>query len=150
MLKLSFAVLAVALAGTASAGGWRSMRVEATDIDSFTKSVVAFEEELSTPRHYVFKLALRDLWRQGMQRASAEQREYTETEYFMQLDGLSYEEIVALADATGETTKARYRQAVKGSIAARGPGSTASSALMADRGTPVGGPGGQYRGGRGY
>jgi hypothetical protein len=147
MLKLTAIALAVAFAGTASAG-WRAMRVEAADTASFEESVAAFEVELSTARHYVLMLALQDIWAQGLQRARAEQREYTEAEYFRQLDGLTYEEIVTLADPSGKTTKERYRAGVAKMLANRGP--MASVSVPGDRGTPVGGPGGQYRGGRGY
>lgn len=149
-LKLAAAALAVAFAGTASAG-WRTMRVEAADVASFEESVAAFEEELSTARHYVFMLALQDIWAQGLQRASAEQREYTEAEYLQQLDGQTYDEILTLADPTGEVTKERYRTGVSKTLANRRPvvatgvGPSASNSV-----TPVGGPGGQYRGGRGY
>jgi hypothetical protein len=149
-LKLTAAALAIALAGTASAG-WRAMRVEAADVASFEESVAAFEEELSTPRHYVFMMALQDIWAQGLQRAGAEQREYTEAEYFRQLDGLTYDEIVTLADPTGKTTRERYRTGVSKMLANRGPlVATGVSASASNNATPVGAGGGQYRGGRGY
>ena len=149
-LKLAATVLAIAFAGTASAG-WRAMRVEATDLSSFEGSVAAFQEELSTARHYVFMLALQDIWAQGLERARAEQREYTEAEYFRQLDGLTYDDIVTLADPTGEVTRDRYRTGVANTVANRGPGVAPGVTPQAsNNATPVGGPGGQYRGGRGY
>jgi len=149
-LKVAATALAIALAGTASAG-WRTMRVEAADLSSFEESVGAFEEELSAARHYVFMLALRDIWAQGVQRAGAEQREYTEAEYFRQLDGLTYDDIVTLADPSGEITRDRYRAGVAKTIANRGPGVAPGVSPQASNNvTPVGGPGGQYRGGRGY
>ena len=113
MLKLTVAMLAVALAGTASAAGWRSLRVDGSSEEGFTKSVAAFESKLSPARHYVFALALQDLWVQGTQSAGAEQREYTASEYFRRVDGLGYDEIVKLADPTGDTAKARYVAAVR-------------------------------------
>ena len=149
-LKLTVTALAIAFAGTASAG-WRSMRVEAADLASFDESVAAFEEELSTARTYVFMLALQDIWSQGLQSAGAEQREYTEAEYLRQLDGLTYDEIVTLADPTGKTTKERYRTGVAKMLANRGPAVAPGVSPSASNNiTPVGGPGGQYRGGRGY
>ena len=149
-LKLTVAALAIALAGTASAG-WRSMRVEAADLATFEESVAAFEEELFTARHYVFMLALQDMWDRGLERASAEQREYTEAEYFRQLDGLTYDEVVTLADPTGEVTRERYRAGVAKTLANRRPGVAPGVTPQAsNNATPVGGPGGQYRGGRGY
>ena len=149
-LKVAAAVLAIAFAGTASAG-WRAMRVQAADLASFEESVAAFEGELSTARHYVFMLALQDIWAQGLQRAGAEQRAYTEAEYFQQLDGLTYDDIVTLADPSGEITRDRYRTAVAKTIANRGPGVAPGVTPQAsNNATPVGGSGGQYRGGRGY
>jgi len=149
-LKLAATVLAIAFASIASAG-WRTMRVEAANAANFDESVAAFEEELSTARHYVLILALQDIWAQGLQRASAEQREYTEAEYFRQIDGLTYDEIVTLADPTGKVTKERYRTGVAKTVANRGPaGSIGVGPAASNSVTPVGGPGGQYRGGRGY
>ena len=149
-LKIAATVLAIAFASSASAG-WRSMRVEAADLATFEESVAAFEGELSTARHYVFMLALQDIWARGLERASAEQREYTEAEYFRQLDGLTYDDVVTLADPSGEITRDRYRAGVAKTIANRGPGVTPGVSPQASNNvTPVGGPGGQYRGGRGY
>ena len=149
-LKLAATVLAIAFASTASAG-WRTMRVEAANAANFDESVAAFEEELSTARHYVLILALQDIWAQGVQRAGAEQREYTEAEYFRQLDGLTYGDIVTLADPSGEITRDRYRAGVAKTIANRGPGVAPGVSPQASNNvTPVGGSGGQYRGGRGY
>src|SRR5262245_46733405 len=148
-LKLTVTALAIAFAGTASAG-WRTMRLEAVDLATFDESVSAFEEELSTARQYVFILALQDIWAQGLQSAGAQQREYTEIEYLRQLDGLTYDEIVTLADPTGKTTKERYRTGVAKTLASKrtNPTNPVPSATTAS--TPVGGAGGQYRGGRGY
>jgi hypothetical protein len=149
-LKLTVTALAIALAGTASAG-WRSMRFEAADLATFEESVAGFEAQLSTPRHYVFMLALQDIWAQGLQSAGAEQREYTEAEYLRQLDGLTYDDIVTLADPTGKTARERYRAGVAKMLANRGPAvATGVSPAASNSITPVGGPGGQYRGGRGY
>ena len=110
MLKLTVAVLAVALAGTASAGGWRSLRVDGSSQAGFAKSVEEFREALSPGRRYTFDRALQDILVQGTKSAAAEQRKYTATEYFRQLDGLGYEEVVTFTDPTGETAR-RYRAA---------------------------------------
>jgi hypothetical protein len=111
MLKLTVAVLAVALAGAANAAGWRSLRLDASSEEAFVQSVEAFEKKLSPARDWVFRQALRDIWTQGTKSATAEQREYTEAEYRRQVDGLSYEEVVTLTDPTGKTAKDRYRTA---------------------------------------
>ncbi len=117
MLKLTVAVLAVALAGTASAG-WRSMRLEANDEASFTKSLAMFTAKLSPARRVVFGEALKDIWLKGTLAAEAVQREYTASDYYRQIDGLGYDEIVRLVDPTGDTAKARYRAAAVSTRAA--------------------------------
>jgi hypothetical protein len=111
MLKLKVAVLAIALAGSASADGWRSLRLDATSEASFTKSVAAFQETLPAARRLVFNAALHDIWLQGTQDADRAQREYTSSEYFQTLDGLGYKGITTLTDSTGETARTRYRAA---------------------------------------
>jgi hypothetical protein len=102
MLKLTLAVLAVALAGTASAAGWRSMRIDASSEADFTASVSALRDELPEKRRHVLDLALNDIWVRGAEAAAAEQRDYVASEYFRRVDGLRYKEIVTLTDLTGE------------------------------------------------
>ena len=111
MLKLTVAVLAVALAGSASAEGWRSLRIDASGEEAFAQSMTAFKEELSPAREYVFGQALKDIWNEGEKAAEAEQRQYTADEFYRQLDGLRYEEVVNYTDPTGDTAKERYRTA---------------------------------------
>src|SRR4029079_3313688 len=107
MLKLAVAaaIFALGIAGTASAAGWRSLRLDARDETSFTSSVAVFEKKLSPERWYVFRVALHDIWDHGTKKAAADQREYTATHYLRELDGLRYEEIVNLTDPTGETAR---------------------------------------------
>jgi hypothetical protein len=108
MLKLTTAVLTVALAGSASAAGWRDLRIDATSETSFDRSVELLRDKLTNARKHVLERALQDIWTQRTQDAAAEQREYTQEDYYAQLDGLSYEEVVRLLDPTGEQAK-RYR-----------------------------------------
>ena len=110
MLKLAIAVLAVALAGTASAGGWRSLRVDGSSEAAFGESVAALQEKLTPARRYTFERALQDILIHGTKGAEGEQRETTTSEYWRQLDGLGYEEVVTFTDPTGETAR-RYRAA---------------------------------------
>jgi hypothetical protein len=110
MLRLTIALLTLAFAATASAG-WRDLRVDGSSADAFAKSLDVFKEELSAPRQYVFGEALKDIWVVGAKKAEAEQRDYTADEYYAQLDGLTYEEVVTLTDPTGETAKKRYDEA---------------------------------------
>ena len=61
MLKITVAVLAVALAGTASAGGWRDLRIDGSSEASFAESMEAFKEKLPRDRLYVFVLAMQEI-----------------------------------------------------------------------------------------
>lgn len=120
MQKLTVVVLAVAFAGTASAAGWRDLRIDASSEAAFTASVATLQKTLPPVRRFAFEHSLRDLWAQGVQRATTEQSEYTSADYFRQLDGLAYEEVVKLADPTGETRKQRYRAASLTRVGAAG------------------------------
>jgi hypothetical protein len=110
MLKLTIAVLATALAGTATAG-WRDLRVDGTSEAAFAQSLEVFKEKLSPARRQVFGEALKDIWLEGTTAAEAEQREYTASDYYGQVDGLGYDEVVNYTDPTGHTAKMRYRNA---------------------------------------
>jgi hypothetical protein len=111
MLQLTVAMVALALAGAASAENWKDLRVDGSSEDAFAQSLAAFKDKLSPTRQHVFGEALKDIWIAGTKAAEAEQREYTASDYYAQIDGLGYEQVVALADPIGETTRARYREA---------------------------------------
>ena len=55
MLKLTVVILGVALAGTASAAGWRSMRIDASSEASFNESVAALQDKLPRVRRRVLE-----------------------------------------------------------------------------------------------
>jgi hypothetical protein len=107
MLKLTVAILGLAVATSASAAGWRSLRVDASSETAFKESVALLQDKLSPSRRHAFDRALQEIWIQGTRQASAEQREFTAADYFARLDGLSYEEVVLLPDPTGDRAK-RY------------------------------------------
>ena len=117
MLKLTFAVLAIALASTAGAAGWRDLKIDGSSEAAFQKSLAAFNEELSRERHQVFTAALMDIWLKGTADAKADQREYTVSDYHSQLNGLSYDEVVNFTDPTGKTAEQRYDDAKRTRIA---------------------------------
>src|SRR6188508_1700930 len=101
MQKLTVAVLAFALAGTAAAG-WRDLRIDASSEATFKESISAFEEKLSPSRRNAFLRSLQDIRNHGLQLAEEQQREYTDADYQRQLHGLGYEEVVTLTDPTGK------------------------------------------------
>src|SRR5688572_4041675 len=107
MLKLTIAVVAIALAGTASAERWKDLRVDGSSEEAFAQSLAEFKEKLSPARQHAFGQALKDIWTRGVKAASVEQREYTAADYYRQVDGLGYEQVVTLTDPSGETAKKR-------------------------------------------
>ena len=113
MLKLTVGIAAIALAGTASADNWKDLRVDASSEDAFVQSLAEFRDKLSPARVYAFGEALKEIWLNGTKAAAAEQREYTASDYYGQVDGLGYKQVVALADPTGETTKRRIREGIR-------------------------------------
>jgi len=117
MLKSIVAVLAIALAGTAGAAGWRDLKIDGSSEAAFQRSLEAFNQELPLERHRVFTAALMDIWLQGTEEAKANQREYTVSDYHSQLDGLSYDQVVTFTDPSGETAKQRYEDAKRSKIA---------------------------------
>jgi hypothetical protein len=143
MLKLTIAVLAVALAGTASAG-WRALRVDGRSEEAFAKSLESVKDKLSPARRYVFGEALKDIWLQGEKAAAAEQRDYTADEYYRQVDGLRYEEVVKLTDPTGDTAKDRYRTASLSNRYSRPAMPASMQGNMANQAPPPIGWSGQY------
>jgi hypothetical protein len=142
MVKLTVAVLLVALAGTASAGGWRSLRLDARNESEFTESVALFQDKLSPSRRHAFDRALQAIWLQGTREASDAQREFTPSDYFTQLDGLTYEEIVTLLDPTGDSAK-RYRAEY---YATRGTPWSGNATAWSQQGYPPPVQNGTYRG----
>jgi hypothetical protein len=149
MLKLTIAVVAVALAGSASAAGWRSLRIDASSDASLDHSLTEFREELTNGRRYAFGLALQEIWVRGTKAAEANGREYTVADYRQQLDGLSYEQVVRVTDPTGE--KARRYRAAYNPYAERNARQAALLAARphdgwANRPAPIGPHGEQVRG----
>jgi hypothetical protein len=145
MVKITVAVVALALAGTASADGWRKLRVDGSSEAGLTKSMATFEEELPPGRYQVLLQALEDIWREGTRNARAGEREYTAADFLRDLDGLRYKEVVEFTDPTGLTARARYRQA----FAQQNPGATnlpAAPGMPASRPAPIGWNGQQVRG----
>jgi hypothetical protein len=121
MLKLTAAMLAIALAGTASAAKWRDLRVDGSSEEAFAQSLEVFKDKLPRSRWYTFDRVLKNIWLQETQAAAAEQREYTRDDYLRQLDGLTYNEIGKVLDPTGKLAqgyRAQYFDARRGGGAA--------------------------------
>jgi hypothetical protein len=54
-------MLAIVIASTASAAGWRSLRIDASSEVSLQESVATLQEKLSPSRRHAFAVAARDL-----------------------------------------------------------------------------------------
>ena len=148
MLKLTVAMVAFALAGAAGAANWKDLRVDGSSEAAFAHSLAAFKDKLSPARQHVFGEALKDIWIKGVRAAEAAQREFTASDYYAQIDGLGYEEVVALADPTGEIARARYREANLSARAGQrtNPGMARPPAWTSPP-APIGPTGEQRRGG---
>ena len=109
MLKLTVAVLALALAGTASADPSSSLRVDASSDAAFKQSLAVFKDDLSPEQRQAFGDALKDIWIVGTQAAENTGGKYREADYYREIDGLTYDDVVALT--TGESAKLRLQAA---------------------------------------
>jgi hypothetical protein len=117
MLRFTVAMMTVALASSALAAGWRDLRVDASSEAAYQKSLAAFNTELPPERRSVFTAALMDIWLKGTAAATADQGQYTVADYYEQIHGLSYEEVVTFTDPTGKTAKEREREAKRALVA---------------------------------
>ena len=144
MLRIAFAVLALVLAGSASAAGWRKLQIDARSEAAFNESVATFQQKLSPSRRVAFTKSLEDIKRESTQRASAQQREYTTADYLGQLHGLGYNEVMTLADPTGKA-EGRYRAEYYYARGSAGPVGVSRPYPSCCNG-PLPVDGGQYRG----
>ena len=143
MLKLTVATLAIVLAGTASAAGWRKLQIDASSETAFDQSVATFQEKLSPSRRVAFARSLQDIQDEGTKRATGEQRDYTRAEHLQRLHGLGYEEVVTLVDPTGKRA-GQYRAAYYQSRTS--PNNTTASPWPQSSGPPPSQFPGRYRG----
>jgi hypothetical protein len=147
MLKLTVALMTLALAGTASAAEWRSLRIDASSEAAFNESIELFRDRAPPPRVYAFERSLQEVFMQGAAKAAADEREYTQSDYYAQLDGLDYDDVVTLADPTGEQEK-EFR--VEFYSVFRPDRSTWSSPIQSTPPARIGFQGQQVRGGDSY
>ena len=101
-------MLSLVLAGTASAAGWRDLRIDASSAANYSESIATFQQKLSPSRRIAFARSLHDIWLRGSQLAEERQSEFTDADYFGVLHGLRYEEVVTLTDPSGKK-EGRYR-----------------------------------------
>jgi len=107
MPKLAVVLVGLALAGCASTSGSHALRIDATSQSNFEASVAAFQQALPPNRRLRFEVALQELWKSTASKAGTESSvDQTTKDYFAQLNGLDYEQVISLA---GPEAKERYQ-----------------------------------------
>lgn len=91
-------------------GDWRDLSIDGSSETRFGESLALINDELSHGRRQMFALALVDIAQTDYQQAdqTADGRAYTHEDYRERLDGLTYAEVIALADQTGIPTARLY------------------------------------------
>jgi hypothetical protein len=100
MSKLILAMATVCLVGCAE---WRGLHIDGSNEAAFEESISRLEQELPGAYHReMFALALGDV------AADKNVVGYTDQDYRAQLDGLTYNGVIALADRAGTPVKSQY------------------------------------------
>lgn len=111
MSKLITAAGALLLAGCASMGQWQTLSIDGSTEAAFGQSLSQLNDELSYSRSQMFALALVDIARTAAQDAGQTKDgspAYTDEDYRRDLDGLTYDGVIALADQTGPSIRNVY------------------------------------------
>jgi hypothetical protein len=111
MSKLALAVAVIVLAGCASMGEWRTLSIDSTSESAFADSVSLLDQELPNTHRTMFRLALVDIARTGVQNAGEADDggpAYTDEDFHAELNGLTYEGVIALADQSGTPIWKQY------------------------------------------
>ena len=100
MSKLTLAVATLCLTGCAE---WRGLQIDGSSVAAFEESISRLEQELpSAYRRQIFELALGDVAVDNKIVGNSDE------DYRAQLDGLTYNGVIALADRTGASVKTQY------------------------------------------
>ncbi|MGD8810761.1 MAG: hypothetical protein PVG24_14220 [Gammaproteobacteria bacterium] len=124
MAKVMFSIVVLALAGCASMGEWRELQIDGTSESAFNESLSRLNAGLPYWRSEMFALALVDIARTEVQNAHQARDSgagaYTDENFREQLDGLTYEGVIALADRTGPSISSLYSAGARQRNASRG------------------------------
>ena len=111
MSRILICTAAFVLSGCASMGEWRSMAIDGTSEAAFAQSVTALNDELPYRHQQLLSLALIDIARTGQSNAEgADDAEsaYSYEQYRSELNGLTYDGVIALADQQGIPISQQY------------------------------------------
>ena len=112
--KVAFTLsAALIVSACASTGTWRALQIDGTSEAAFAQSVSTLENTLPHARSQMFVMALIDIELQQRVAAGSDDA-FTFDQYMLRLDGLGYDEVIALADETGPSIMRQY-------MAGRGP-----------------------------
>ena len=119
MSKLTLIIGTLLLAGCASTGGWRSLSIDGTSESAFRESVTQLDDELSSVRREMFRIALIDIAQTGVLSAGETDDggpAYDDADFRAELDGLTYEAVIALADQSGTPVNRLYYSSLRAPI----------------------------------
>jgi Family of unknown function (DUF6694) len=111
MSKLITVTGALLLAGCASTGEWQALSIDSASEAAFANSVRLLDQELPNTRRSLFRLALVDIARTGVQSAGEADDgtpAYTDEDFRADLNGLTYQGVIDLADQVGPSVKDLY------------------------------------------
>jgi len=125
MAKVMFSIVVLALTGCASMGEWRELQIDGASKSAFNESLSRLNAGLSYSRSQMLALALVDIAQTGVQNSEQTRDNgnatYTDEDFRKQLDGLTYEGVIALADQTGPSILSLYSRQRHPSGIAPGP-----------------------------
>jgi len=102
-ITMMFAILA--LTGCASTSEWRVLRIDGSDQPAFGASLTTINDSLSPMRQQMFALALVDIANTEARAAEAltpgAGATYSDADLRRVLDGLTYQDVIDLADESG-------------------------------------------------
>lgn len=110
MSKLAGPTAMLLLSGCAGIGEWRALSIDGSSESAFDGSVARLNDELPPGRDAMFTLALMDVARTGAEAAgqAGDGSAYTDETFRSELDGLTYEGVIALADRSGTPIWKQY------------------------------------------
>lgn len=111
MSRLAVLVLAFVVAGCAATPRSANVpRIDGSNEAAFTQSVASLQKTLTYQHSTFLAIALTDIWRTTEAEAAPGSSDADKaTAYFARVDGLGYEDVIRLADATPPTVMEQYK-----------------------------------------
>jgi hypothetical protein len=111
MAKVILSIVVLVLAGCASTGEWRELQIDGSSEAAFDESLGVLNVQLSERRREMLQLAFVNIVRTESQNAEHQGGDaYTYDDFRTQLDGKTYDGVIALADQSGPSVATPYYQ----------------------------------------